>query len=782
MKRREFCNLICGSIPISKAGELLTALKKDARTAFPWTRSPAAEGGRYAPLRARHHRASSSVPVLPSFDWESLLGSKEIRFLTDNQLSAYLDSEPGISRIQYFPVRERPKLVSKVEYTSLTKESQFRRTGPRISFQHSDGTLAKVKEEEYQWQPHKAQRLWGGNDFVVKEELVVYGNCAALRFTRVRGSGIKINIKQIFSPHEFSTRQVGGHSIFMFREGVWLAPYVSGDSVITLTQGGYEATGTITEPNFLLLLAGYRSEDVIKQIARCKEKPDSVFGEARRGWDSYFSSMVPRIESSDERMVRLYYYLFYVVRSSLFDIPWEPYVYAYTCPWKTGAIWQWSWNTPMNAITERWLNDASFAKQGIGLIRAYHGAAYIGTYLHPVRKQEKHWNIYDWDAATEQAQKSLDTKSYDFLFRMPYTVPNSFLGIWEVYLMTGDRNFLIQNLPIMEDYERSAREHARPGSLLTPFQFMVDEFDYSLRWKPVEKTFVKGGRQRAFDVPLLMVDFNVYLVELRRILCRAYLELGQAPQAQAMDGLAKGSANEINQRLWNDRLNFYCDVRYDNGLSTGVRAVSGFSPLFAQIVPPQRKARLLQALDDPQGFGSPFPVPSVELRNPDLDPNLLTYGGDSLITSGVWMVVNALVRNDEEKRAARYIHKAIEMVAKDGVSSAYSYNPIKATPNQAKHTMATQCAILNDLIVRYVVGFTPRADGFFEFNPFALDNSMGYLKWGPFLYKNKYTITVEWTGKEYIVSVNGARLSFPKPLHTVTELTQEGNLTVRQTL
>jgi Mannosylglycerate hydrolase MGH1-like glycoside hydrolase domain len=779
MKRREFCNLISGTIVISKAGELLQGLKKDVRTAFSGTGAPAAEGGRYAPLRARHPWVSRSVPALPSIDWERLLGNKEIRFLTDNQLSAYTDSEPGISQIHFFPVRERPKLVSKLDYTSLTKESQSRRTGPRISFQNSDGTLAKVKEEEYQWQPHKAQRLWRGNDFVVKEELAVYGNCAALRLTRVRGSGIKINIKQIFSPPEISSTQVGGHSIFMFREGVWLAPYVWGDSEITLTQAGYEATGTITEPILILLSVGYRPEDVIKQIVKCKEAPDGVFEEAQAGWDSYFSSMVPRIESSDERMVRVYYYLFYVVRSSLFNIPWEPYVYAYTCPWKTGAIWQWSWNTPMNAITERWLNDASFAKQGIGLIRANHGAAYIGTYLHPVRKQEKQWNIYDWDAATEQAQKSLETKNYDFLFRMPYTVPNSFLGIWEVYLMTGDRDFLIQNLPIMEDYECSAREHAPPGSLLTPFQFMVDEFDYSLRWKPVQEGFVKGGRQRPFDVPLLMVDFNAYLVELRRILCRAYLDLGQAQQARAMEGLAKESAEEINQRLWNDRLNFYCDVRYDNGLSTGVRAVSGFTPLYAQIVPPHRKARLLQALDDPQGFGSPFPLPSVELRNPDLDPNLLTYGGDSLITSGVWMIVNALVRNAEEKRAARYIHKAIEMVAKDGVSSAYSYNPIKATPNQAKHTLATQCAILNDLILRYIVGFTPRADLLFEFNPIALDPSMNHLKWGPFLYKRNYTILVEWTQKEYTVSVNGASLRFPKPTHVVAELDSGGKLRTR---
>ena len=140
------------------------------------------------------------------------------------------------------------------------------------------------------------------------------------------------------------------------------------------------------------------------------------------------------------------------------------------------------------------------------------------------------------------------------------------------------------------------------------------------------------------------------------------------------------------------------------------------------------------------------------------------------------MIVNALVRNGEPERAARYVHKAIEMVTKDGVSSAYSYNPLTAKPNQQKHTLATQCAILNDLILRYIVGFTPRADRLFEFNPIALDSSLGYLKWGPFRYKQQYSVIVEWTGKEYAVTVDGSSLRFPEPTHVVAEFDSSGDL------
>jgi hypothetical protein len=49
MKRRKFCNIIGGSIVLSKTQELLAALKKDASSTFPKGGTLAAESGLYAP-------------------------------------------------------------------------------------------------------------------------------------------------------------------------------------------------------------------------------------------------------------------------------------------------------------------------------------------------------------------------------------------------------------------------------------------------------------------------------------------------------------------------------------------------------------------------------------------------------------------------------------------------------------------------------------------------------------------------------------------------------------
>jgi len=780
MKRREFCNIIAGSLPVARARKSLAALNTSALCAGLDTDSPAGRSDPFAPLRARRPWQPASVPTLPSFDWQSRLASKEIRFLTDNQLSIYVDSEPGISHLHFYPLRERPKLGDKLDYSKLSKQNQFKSSGVRVHFLSADGTAARVNEVDYQWWPHKIERTWSNPEFIVKEELAVVGNLTLIRLTPLRGACTNFRVEGSLRPYSFSTTTFDDHLVFEFENGVSLAPYFTGHSKIERTPDGYHAVAAATKPLLILLCAGYQPEDVLRELRRRENDPGAIFAQAHQLWDSYFTSLVPRLESSDAKLTDLYEYLFYVIRSSLYDIPWEPWVHAYTCPWKTGAIWQWSWNTPMNAITERWLNDGSLAEEGIRLIHDNGGAVYFGSYLHPGQNSAECWSIFDWYPEIDRAQKHLETKDYDFLFTMPYTVPNCFLGIWEVYLMTGDREFLRENVQVMAKYERDARRRAKPGSLLTPLQMMVDEFDYSLRWKPVQKTFTKGGLQRAFDVPVEMVDVNTYLVELRRILMHAYQELGQPDHAREMQQLAAQSAREINDRIWDDQRDFYCDVRADNGRSTGVRAISGFTPLYAQFVPPARKALLLKALDDPQGFGSPFPIPSIELCHPDLDPNLVTYGGDSLLTSGVWMIVNALVRNGEPQRAARYIHKAIEMVTQGGVSSSYSYNPLTAKPNQQKHTLATQSAILNDLILRYIVGFTPRADLLFEFNPIALDSSLGHLKWGPFVYKLNYRVTVEWTGDEYIVTVNRSSLHFPRPTHVVAELDHNGRLIRRE--
>lgn len=663
-------------------------------------------------------------------EWVNLLRNPEIHFLTENQLSLTLDKKPGIARLHYYPVRRRVELHDKLDYEVLSKQTQLEGATARLKFS------APMKETSYEWLPHKVTRTWAGGGTTLREEITVQGNRAAIRLTRLTGPPVDVTL-------EAPARQ-------------------DFESGIIVTAAPHETTLTTTAT--FAIGAGYEPEPVTA--------PDALFDAAWRTWDEYFTALVPRLTTANPALDRLYYYLFYVVRSSLFDIPYEPYVQPYTCPWKTGAIWQWTWNTPMNAVTERWLNDSTLAKAGTRLIAANHGALYFGTYLHPFRPDAPR-SIFDWYLEMDDAQKHLPPgKDTAFLHTLPYTVPNAFLGIREVFLMTGDRRFLDESLPLMKDYEERARRLAPAGSILTPFQMMVDEFDYSLRWKPVQKTFTKGGLQRAFDLPVEMVDINSYLYELRRILADAHTLRGETAEAKRMTALADRTAKEVNARFWDPAKNFYCDTRSDTHASTGVRAISGFAPLYVGIAPPAQRKALLNALDDPKLFAAPYPVPSIEMSHPDLGPELATYGGDSLITTGVWTVVNALAALGEDARATDYIRRTVNMMTRNGVSSSYTYHSITGAPNQSKHTLSTQSAIVNDLIARYVVGLNPLPGNAIEFHPLAAPVAGGRLHFGPFRYKDKHWIEVEQTGATWRVTIDGRARTIRTAKPTRIELPQ----------
>jgi hypothetical protein len=696
-------------------------------------------------------------PNLPrqKVEWTALLRNPEIRFLTDNQLSVTLDKTPGIAKFHYYPVRRRVELAGKLDYEILARETRFEGVGARVHFPF------ELRESNYEWRPDGVTRTWEGHGSRVREEITVQGNVAVVRLTRLAGAPLDVTIQgQLKDVCETAT--VNGKPVLRFPDGVALAPATANGSPAEITKGAYALHARLDATLAVVVAAGYQPESVAADRDRALATPQSVFEAAHATWDYYFTVLVPRLATANPALDRLYYYLFYVVRSSLFDIPFAPYSFPYTCPWKTGAIWQWSWNTPMNAVTERWLNDSSLAKSGLRLIAVNGGGLYFGTYLHPFHAAPPR-SIFDWYPEVDAAQKKLEAKDYEFLSVLPYSVPNAFLGVHEVYLMTGDSAFLDENLPLMKAYELEARRRAPRGSVLTPFQMMVDEFDYSLRWKPVQGTFTKGGLQRAFDLPVEMVDVNSYLYVLRGTLADAYRERSDFAAERTMRQLAERTAREVNARFWDPTRDFYCDTRSDNHASTGVRAISGFAPLYAGIVPAERRAKLVAALDDPKGFGAPYPAPSISLDHPDLDPGLLTYGGDSLITTGVWTLVNALAASGEDARASKLLARTVEMMTRNGVSSSYSYNSLTGAPNQDKHTLSTQSAIVNDLIARYVVGLTPVAGDEIEFHPLAAALAGGQMHFGPFRYKDRHWVEVWQSGSTWRVTIDGASVTLATP-------------------
>ena len=251
------------------------------------------------------------------------------------------------------------------------------------------------------------------------------------------------------------------------------------------------------------------------------------------------------------------------------------------------------------------------------------------------------------------------------------------------------------------------------------------------------------------DTPFVAIDYNCYLHALReRILDAAALLPDAGIDSDALIAKNAQLKTAINQFLWDPEEGFYYDLDPRTMQRSTVKCIAGFAALYAGLADRAQAARLVAHLTHPQEFGTPYPCPSVALDTPDSDPTLITYGGDCLVTSGIWFTVEGLVRYGYRALAADYVYKTIEMMTLDGPSSSYSYHPITGKYNQPKHTLAAQSAIVTDLICKYVVGLSPRPGGTLELTP-LLPDAIEHLTFGPYHYCGQW-VTVHWVrGRGY---------------------------------
>jgi hypothetical protein len=300
---------------------------------------------------------------------------------------------------------------------------------------------------------------------------------------------------------------------------------------------------------------------------------------------------------------------------------------------------------------------------------------------------------------------------------------------------------------LMCEAERLFSSHALENGLCTCL--FIDEFDYSLRLKPFVSCFSKGDTQLMFkmDTPFIAVDYNCYLYALRERMIEAAHLLGNDADVPRLRASNEQLKDAINRILWNAADGFYYDTDPRTLKHSGVKCIGAFAALYAGIADQHQAARLVGHLTNPAEFGSPYPCPSISIDTPEIDPSLITYGGDCLMTSGLWFTVEGLIRYGYRDLAAQYILKAVEMVNQEGPSSSYSYHTLTGHYNQEKHTLASQCTILTDLICRHIVGLHPHTDGELSLDPLALESStLDSFTFGPYTYRGQ-RVTVRWQRK-----------------------------------
>jgi hypothetical protein len=744
---------------------------------------------------------ATDLPTASS-PWADLLKLTDIRFLTDNQVSLWVSPEGvGLEKVWFYPVPRAPHLdVERYDSGKIAQSSMHVLHGPRATIS-ANGEQVALEHGEVSWSPYQIVRKFIAAGVTLVETTTIADD-TILIWLRPESPATESNLTVSWSSsvdraQSGSWRTHDRAHVCMHDDGiangwVWLGSEL-------LAWEGHPSAGCLQwhaplpqEGVVLVLLLGYDQAAVerrlVAMIAQCAEKPASYVAErfiakARESWDWFMQRVVPGLSGGDEWIRRLYFYQMALHKINLYDIPYEPFVFPYTCPWKTGAVWQWSWNTPMNGIAERWLNDPAWSESGIELMRENGGALNIGASLHRLRKPRQFRDVNEFLPALQDAiggVKDLPAtaRQFDWAFIMPHTTPLGLHGIWEVFRRTGDEEFLKRQLPDMVAYEAKLSSHDPDGDGLVDYQGMVDEFDYSLRWRTAINGYKKGNESLImFDKPLEMIDINAQLCLLREDIIEAAGIVGDKNLAKRIRQRLNKTARAINELMWDEERSCYIDIDSVTHASTGVRSVAAYSMLLAGIAPPERAEKLVQLLHDPQSFGSPYPLPSVTMDTPDIDPSHITYGGDILITSGVWITVAGLIRYGYTDEARDMVWKTLRMMGENGPTSSYSYNSVTGAPNMDPHMFCSQSAIMLDLFIRCVVGFVPRHDDILECWPFALPTEWEHLEFGPLAWRGDVDVTIIWDRETgYTVQVGASKFVVGEPRHVWLALDQQDEL------
>jgi hypothetical protein len=112
--------------------------------------------------------------------------------------------------------------------------------------------------------------------------------------------------------------------------------------------------------------------------------------------------------------------------------------------------------------------------------------------------------------------------------------------------------------------------------------------------------------------------------------------LGKPAEAVSWRAEQQAIGAACNARLWSAELQFYSTSLAGGGHNPN-KVVTGFWPLWAGIVPPERIEQLARHLLDPASFWRPHPVPSLAADSPSFKP-----GGNYWLGS-VWAPTNTVV-------------------------------------------------------------------------------------------------------------------------------------------
>ena len=297
--------------------------------------------------------------------------------------------------------------------------------------------------------------------------------------------------------------------------------------------------------------------------------------------------------------------------------------------------------------------------------------------------------------------------------------------------------------------------------------------EYMSRYMAVdEEADVAGWRPR---LRLKGIDITVYAHQLFRALGAVARRLERPGDEADWNELAARCWRAIDERMWSSEARLFTDVDGRTGERTGVKAAVGFYPLLTGRVGGARLDALLDHLEDPRTFGTPFPLPSSSVDDPQFSAEGVWRGKrrNCPWNGRVWPmttshVIEGLLRcwrggsGRAGRLAADMLNRFARMMFTDGDPSRPNcfehYNPYTGRACHFRGIDDYQHSWILDLLARGFAGLHVDASGV-EVRPLA--DGPARVSLGPVIVRGR-TLHVEVEPARVSISVDGERFDGPR--------------------
>ena len=460
-------------------------------------------------------------------------------------------------------------------------------------------------------------------------------------------------------------------------------------SVETKTPGCYNVKYGISIPansqkTCIFACAVGPDKDETKQRLKEVIKQKDPIAKNRADWQRFFTKEIPRFSCSDQQLEQLYYFRWFLLKFSTAGGNLGYYKYPVVMEGRAAYQTYCCYSAPFMALDMNWAKDPQV---GFG-----HFANMINCQYEDGR--------FPWYTAPNTNRVPLHHKSAS---------GNSFLpaAAWEHYKIHGDKKSIEQ---VYDGFARNMQWWITDRDSNGDGLFLIDDQ-------------LETGMDDIFSnqVPYESVDATSYAYFNLKALEGMAQILGKQDDAQKWGSYAKKTKQAVLNQLWNKKMNFFSHRDPRTGQYSTIMSIAGFYPFFSHLADKEHLVCLNHLFNENE-FWAKYPVPSISMDDPKFDPNAFWMGpswpaATSHIVEGLaWAAKN--LDSSLTENAAELFRRAAKIYFTPQVDFHERFNPLTGKPLSKFRDYMHSWWI--DLIIKHVVGFTPRTDGKLELKPLPI--------------------------------------------------------------